>query len=212
MIVSLSGTVLEVSASAVVLDVGGVGYELGVSATTAASIPEVGTAGVSLFTRMVVRESAVELFGFASRDERTLFDKLVSISHVGPKLALAVLSTYSPAGLATVVVAEDTTAMARVPGVGKKTASRLIMELADVFAKDPSLRGLVGTADSQVPATAAGATVQSTAVDSDVAEALLSMGFTSQEAQLALEGREEAGASTVEAALGYALRRLGKRG
>ena len=210
MIVCLTGTILELSSSHVVLDVGGVGYELGISATTAASLPEVGTAGVSLFARMVVREGAVDLYGFGTRDERTLFDKLVSISHVGPKLALSVLSTFTPAGLATVVVSEDATGMARVPGVGKKTASRLIMELADVFAKDPSLRGLVGTHDVQ-GATASTSVAVST-VDADAMDALLSMGFTSQEAELALEGREAAGTQTIEAALGYALKRLGKRG
>ena len=209
MIVRLTGTILELSPSNLVLDVGGIGYELGVSATTAASLPEVGTAGVSLFTRMVVREGAVDLFGFATRDERTLFDRLVSISHVGPKLTLSVLSTFTPAALATVVVAEDAAGMARVPGVGKKTASRLIMELADVFAKDPSLRGLVGARDAQA-APAHSATMPT--VDADVTDALLSMGFTTQEAELALEGREDAGAQTIEAALGYALKRLGKRG
>lgn len=210
MIVSLTGTILEVSPSHVVLDVGGVGFEMGVSATTAATLPEQGTAGVGLLTRMVVRESAVDLYGFATRDERILFDKLVSISHVGPKLALSVLSTFSPAELATVVIANDTAGMSRVSGVGKKTASRLIMELADVFAKDPSLRGLASAHGLSQPKSAATAVASS--IDADVTEALLSMGFTSQEVELALEGRAEAGANTVEAALGYALRRLGKVG
>lgn len=210
MIVSLTGTILELTSSSVVLDVNGVGYELGISATTAASLPEAGTKGVLLFTRMVVREAAVDLYGFASRDERVLFDRLVSINKVGPKLALSVLSTFTPAGLATVVVAHDAGGMARVPGVGKKTASRLIMELADVFAKDPSLQGLVGTHDAARPSVPANTMVSS--VDADVTDALLSMGFTTQEAELALEGREDAGANTVEKALGYALRRLGKVG
>ena len=210
MIVMLTGTVLEATASVVVLDVGGVGYELGISASTAAVLPQPGTAGVSLFTRMVVREGAVDLYGFASRDERLLFDKLTGITKVGPKLALSVLSTFTPAELATIVVAEDAAGMARVPGVGKKTASRLIMELADVFAKEPSLMGLAGARAASPAAASAPAAVSS--IDADVTDALLSMGFTSQEAELALEGREEAGASTLEAALAYALRRLGKRG
>lgn len=207
MIVSLTGTVVEMSSSYVVLEVGGVGYELGISATTASALPQVGTSGVSLFARMAVRESAVDLYGFATRDERTLFDKLVGISHVGPKLALSVLSTYSPAGLATVVMSGDVVGMAHVPGVGKKTASRLIMELADVFAKDPALRGLAGTREPAPGSTSVSASGSS--VDADVAEALLGMGFTTQEVNLALEGHEEAGATTVEAALGYALKRLG---
>jgi Holliday junction DNA helicase RuvA len=209
MIVYLTGTLLEATPSTVVLDVGGVGYELGISATTAASLPEVGSAGVSLFVRMVVREGAVDLYGFSTRDERTLFDKLVGISHVGPKLALSVLSTFSPAGLVAVVAADDAAGMSRVPGVGKKTASRLIMELTDVFAKDPSLSGLA--ADAASPSVAKDAAPVASSVETDVVEALLSMGFTSQEAELALEGHEEAGAATVEKALAYALRRLGGR-
>ena len=209
MIVYLTGTLLEATPSTVVLDVGGVGYELGISATTAASLPEVGSEGVSLFVRMVVREGAVDLYGFSTRDERTLFDKLVGISHVGPKLALSVLSTFSPAGLVAVVAADDAAGMSRVPGVGKKTASRLIMELTDVFAKDPSLSGLA--ADAASPSVAKDAAPVASSVETDVVEALLSMGFTSQEAELALEGHEEAGAATVEKALAYALRRLGGR-
>ena len=210
MIVSLTGTLAELLPTAAVIDVNGVGYELGISATTAASLPGVGSSGVTLLTRMVVREGAVDLYGFASRDERTLFDKLVGISHVGPKLALSVLSTFTPGALATVVLSDDVAGMSRVPGVGKKTASRLIMELADVFAKDPALRGLAGsTPAAQGPSSSAA--VPSNVV-ADVTEALLSMGFTSQEAELVLDGYEEAGALTVEAALGFALRRLGRRG
>lgn len=211
MIVSLTGTILEVTPSSVVLDVNGVGFELGVSNTTATALPEVGTAGVSLYTRMVMRENAVDLYGFATRDERMLFNKLTSISKVGPKLALSVLSTFTPANLATVVAAQDTKSMARVPGVGQKTASRLLMELSDVFAKDPALRGLAGTSDASA-SVGVRTTNAASSVDSDATEALLSMGFTSQEAELALQGREEAGAVTIEKALSYALRRLGKRG
>jgi Holliday junction DNA helicase RuvA len=100
MIVQLTGTLVEVLPSHVVIDVGGVGYELGVSATTAASLPAVGEAGVTVLTRMLVKENSVELYGFATREERAVFDKLVAVSGVGPKLALAVLSTFSPATLA----------------------------------------------------------------------------------------------------------------
>lgn len=209
MIVSLTGTLVESGPTFAVLDVGGVGYELGISSTTAASLPANGTSNVSLFTRLVVREGAIDLYGFASKDERTLFDKLVSISHVGPKLALSVLSTHTPAGLAAVIMADDVAGMSRVPGVGKKTASRLLMELADVFTKDPSLKGI---AANEAPQPAPGGlTAGATNVQTDVTEALLAMGFTSQEAALAIEGFKEAGANTVEAALGYALKRLGRR-
>ena len=206
MIVQLTGTLLEVLPTRVVLDVGGVGFELGVSATTAAALPHVGEAGVTLLVRMVVREDAMELYGFATRDERALFDQLRAISGVGPRLALAVLSTFTPAALAQVVTAQDATRMAQVPGVGRKKASRLIVELSDVFSKNAELRGLVGLSEpsgSPVPLAVA------EPVGAEATEALLSMGFTPQEAELALEGHDEAGATTIEQVLAYALRRLG---
>lgn len=208
MIVQLTGTLLEVLPSRVVIDVGGIGYELGVSSTTAAALPHVGEAGVTILTRMIVREDAMELYGFATRDERALFDQLRAISGVGPKLALSVLSTFSPALLAQIVTAQDAARMAQVPGVGRKKASRLLVELSDVFSKNAELRGLVGLTDPDgsplPPAAAPGA-----GVEAEATEALLSMGFTSQEAELALEGHAEAGATTIEQVLAYALRRLG---
>lgn len=207
MIVQLTGTLLEVLPSHVVLDVGGVGYELGVSSSTAAALPQVGEAGVTILTRLVVREDAMDLYGFATREERALFDKLVAISGVGPKLALSVLSTFTPAQLATVVATQDITRMARVPGVGKRKGQRLLVELEGVFTKDSELRGLVGLEQPSLgdssPAPA------STSVVAEATDALLSMGFSPQEAELALEGHDDAGATTIEKALSYALRRLG---
>lgn len=207
MIVQLTGTLLELRSSYVVLDVGGVAFGLGVSAQTVAELPPVGSSDVVLLTRLVVREDAMELFGFATREERTLFDKLVAISGVGPKLALAALSTFSPQGLASVVVAQDLQQMAQIPGVGKRKAQRLLVELQDVFEKDEELRLLAHQPSmSSSPETSG---LQARSIDTEVEAALLAMGFTEQEAHLALEGREEAGASTTEAAVAYALRRLG---
>ena len=125
MIVQLTGTLLEVLPTHVVLDVGGIGYELGVSSSTAAALPQVGEAGVTILTRLIVREDAMDLYGFSTREERALFDRLRAISGVGPKLALAVLSTFSPAQLATVVATQDIGRMAQVPGVGKRKGQRL---------------------------------------------------------------------------------------
>ncbi|MDO5709186.1 MAG: Holliday junction branch migration protein RuvA, partial [Coriobacteriales bacterium] len=144
---------------------------------------------------------------FASREERTLFDRLVAISGVGPKLALSVLSTFKPAALATIVATQDANRMAQVPGVGKRKAQRLLVDLDGVFQKDAELRSLVGLStptldDVVVPAATGSVTAEAT-------DALLSMGFTPQEAELALEGHEEAGATTIEKALSFALRRLG---
>ena len=204
MIVQLTGTLVELQPSYAVLDVNGVGYELGLSTITSSSLPALGTPGVMLYVRMVVREDAVELYGFSSREERALFDQLRAISGVGPKLALATLSTFAPAQLVAAVIAEDINRLAQIPGVGRKKASRLLVELSDVFAKNADLRGLVGLSE---PATATASKPQP--AEKDALEALLSMGFTTQEATLALEGASEAGATTVEAMLAYALRRLG---
>lgn len=209
MIVQLTGTLLEVLPTHIVLDVGGVGFELGVSSTTAASLPHVGESGVTVLARMVVRDGSMELYGFASREERALFDQLRAISGVGSKLALAVLSTFSPATLAQVVTTQDAARMAQVPGVGRKKASRLIVELSDVFSKSAELRGLVGLSEPGAASLPLSPSAAGAGVEADATEALLSMGFTSQEAELALEGHAEAGAVTVEQVLAYALRRLG---
>ena len=209
MIVQLTGTLIEALPTHVVLDVGGVGFELGVSSTTAASLPHVGEAGVTLLARMVVRDGSMELYGFATREERALFDQLRAISGVGSKLALSVLSTFSPSVLAQIVTTQDAARMAQVPGVGRKKASRLIVELSDVFSKNAELRGLVGLSEPDAASLPLSQVAASAGVEADATEALLSMGFTSQEAALALEGHAEAGADTIEQVLAYALRRLG---
>jgi Holliday junction DNA helicase RuvA len=209
-IVQLTGSIVEVTASHVVLDVAGVGYELGISANTAAALPPAGEAGVTVLTRLVLRDDAAELYGFCSREERAVFDRLVAVSGVGPKLALSVLSTFTPSQLATVVTAQDVTRMSQVPGVGKKKAQRLLVELEGVFQRDAELRGLVGlSSPGEVAAGAVAAVPSGQSVQSEATDALLSMGFTPQEAELALEGLEDAGVTTIESAVSYALRRLG---
>lgn len=205
MIVQLTGTLVEVMPTHAVIDCRGVGYELGISALTAQALPAVGTSGVTILTRLIVREDAQELYGFATREERALFDQLRAISGVGPKLALAVLSTFTPAQLATVVVTQDAGRMAQVPGVGRKKASRLLVELSDVFSKNIELKQLVGLTDA-LPAPKE--SVRDVPAQ-EAADALLSMGFTSTEVALALEGAAEAGIASTKNMLSYALRRLG---
>lgn len=207
MIVQLTGTLVEVMPTYAVIDVRGVGYELGISHNTAAELPQVGTSGVTILTRLVVREDAMELYGFASREERTLFDRLVAITGVGPKLALSVLSTFKPQALATIVATQDANRMAQVPGVGKRKAQRLLVDLDGVFQKDAELRSLVGLSTPSLDDAIA--PVRAGSVTAEATDALLSMGFTPQEAELALQGYEEAGATTIEQALSFALRRLG---
>ena len=202
MIAQVRGSLEEASLSSVVVDVGGVGFELGISGITAASLPALGQE-VRLYTRMQVREDAWSLFGFATKEERTLFDHLVSVSGVGPKLALSVLSKFRVSELYAVVVIEDVKRMQSVPGVGKKTAQRLILELQSTFAKDKSLSGISAELPDQLPLAP-----RENGALADANAALLSMGFTPQEAELALAGYDD-GQATTEEMLQGALKRLG---
>lgn len=204
MISQLNGTLLEATAGMAVIDVGGVGFELGISASTAAGLPQVGSPA-RLYTRMVVREDSLTLFGFQSKDERTMFDRLVAVSGVGAKLALAILSKFSVAELYALVMTEDDKGMASVPGVGKKTAQRLILELKSVFAKDRSLAGSVAPT---MPIPLSPAAPSAPSALEDATAALLSMGFTPAEATLALDGYDGKD-MRVEELLSSALRRLG---
>src|ERR671919_504747 len=128
MIGFLRGEVAEKLAGRLVLDVGGVGYDVQVSASTLANLPPVGRAA-KLHTRMVVRDDAMTLFGFANADERELFDLLVTVTGVGPKVALSILSVLSPNALRRAVRAGDVAALTIVPGVGKKRSEEHTSEL-----------------------------------------------------------------------------------
>ena len=135
MIVQLTGTLVEVMPTHAVIDCRGVGYELGVSATTAASLPPVGQSGVTILTRLIVREDAMELFGFATATELETFKTLISVSGVGPKAGLAILSQLSPEQVAMSIATDDVKTITRAPGIGKKIAQRIILELKDKLAK-----------------------------------------------------------------------------
>src|SRR5918997_3080014 len=128
MIHRLRGQLVEKDMEGVVIDVGGVGYRASTSAATLRALPSIGDECV-LHTRMVVREDAMLLFGFADRGERAAFDSLTAVSKVGPKLALAILSRMEPHEVAEAVGRGDVLKLASVPGLGKKTAERLVLEL-----------------------------------------------------------------------------------
>ena len=128
MISFLSGTLAAKTPGTAVVDVGGVGYAVSIPVSTYERIGAVGEI-VRVFTHMSVRENAVELFGFSSEQERQLFQRLIEINGVGPKLALSILSGIDPDAFRAAIVAGDANVLAKVHGVGKKTAARLIMEL-----------------------------------------------------------------------------------
>ena len=193
MIAFLEGEVAAKTLASVYLNVGGVGFEVGMSQAGLSKLPQVGER-VLIHTYLQVRDDGMSLYGFLSLEEKALFEKLITVSGVGPKVALAALSSYAPSELADLIAAQDVAAVQRIPGVGKKTASRIILELKGSL--DQGIGGLFAQDEPQVSQALAGAR-----------EALLSMGFTSAEADLALKGAPDGG--TESALLQYALKKLG---
>ena len=179
-----------------VIDVGGVAFKCFTSMNTLRHLPRL-MEKATLYTHLNVREDALDLFGFTTQAELNCFKLLTAISGVGPKVALAALSTFSPHALADAIAAQDTALVSKIPGVGKKTASRIILELKGSLELEESLFDAQGA-----PALDDGARKGAT-------EALLSMGFTSVEADLALKGAPDD--ATEAALLQYALKRLGNR-
>ena len=137
----LEGTVEILSADGLVINVQGVGFELAASTKTLAALRKGERARV--LTHLHLAEGLMALYGFADEQERSMFRRLISISRVGPKLALAALSTMKPSELATAIVCEDDSMLARVPGLGKKTAQRIILELREKISQETDMGSLV---------------------------------------------------------------------
>ncbi|MDQ3911141.1 MAG: Holliday junction branch migration protein RuvA [Actinomycetota bacterium] len=191
MIHRLRGQLVEKDMDGVTIDVGGVGYRASASSGTLRALPPMGEECV-LHTRMVVREDAMLLFGFADRTERATFDSLTAVSKVGPKLALSILSALSPQEVAEAVGRGDVVKLASVPGLGKKTAERLVLELRgkNLAAFDPGLLG----GDVGGPYV-------------EAREALTALGYSLEEAEGAL--KEVPPQDTVQRYVKEALRRIG---
>jgi Holliday junction DNA helicase RuvA len=192
MIGRLSGQLLEKTPPTVLVDVGGVGYEVDVPMSSFYELPEVG-ARVVLLTEFIVREDAQLLYGFLTAAERDTFRLLIRISGVGPRTALAVLSGMSVADLTQAVSLQESARLLKVPGIGKKTAERLLLELKGKLA--PALPSATGSA----------ATVDAGA---DIVRALIALGYSEREAQSALRGL--APDVSVSEGIRQALRQLGK--
>ena len=130
MIAHLRGVLLEKHPNLVVVDTGGVGYELTIPVSTFTSLPDAG-GEVRLRVHTHVREDAISLFGFNTREEKTLFEKLISVSGIGPKLAVTILSGLAASDLVTAIRNGDVQQLVRIPGIGKKTAERMVLELRE---------------------------------------------------------------------------------
>jgi Holliday junction DNA helicase RuvA len=160
----------------VILDVGGVGYELLASVQTLAELPEAGDAAVELWVHTHLREQALELFGFGTRTERRMFELLISVSGVGPRGAIGILSGLAVADLVAAIAGSDHGTLQKIPGVGKKTAERIVIDLADKVGE----LGLAGDSRPK-PATAA-----APAEDEELKAALVALGWKPKEVELAV--------------------------
>ena len=208
MIASLRGVLAGLEGGQCVVEAGGVGYLVHISTHTARALPQPGEE-VFVHTHQVVREDALMLFGFASLEERRMFELLITVSGVGPKVALAALSGMKPAMLARAIRDENIAALVGIPGVGRKTAERLIVELRDKLEVVTAAAGAAGGGGAaQEPA--AGVLPRSEKFDDAVA-ALVQLGYSRPQAQDAIrrvaEGEESL---TLEDLVRRGLARLGK--
>lgn len=199
MIAMLNGKIAYKSPDHIILDVNGVGYRVLIPFSTYYELPEEGgTASLHIHTS--VREDAIQLYGFRTRLEKTFFQLLISVTGVGPKLARDILSNIQPGPLAQALVQGDIHKLSTIPGIGKKTAERLVLELKDKAGKlDLSL--LPVTETRQIPAED---------VAGDVVSALLNLGYKEPQVRKALAGLDAAGGVTVEGLLKQALKILMK--
>jgi holliday junction DNA helicase RuvA len=189
MIAMVSGTVAVRRADHVVVDCGGVGYRLAVSAETLRHVPAVGK-GVLLHTHLVVRDDALALYGFATEEERELFLMLLAVQSVGPKVALAVLSGGPPRDLLAALAAGDTARLQAAPGVGKRTAERIIVELREKVGASAAVPAVLSAVRSEDPRALA-------------RDGLLGLGYSTVEVDELLDGAE---GDRPEDLIAYALR------
>ncbi|WP_050463218.1 Holliday junction branch migration protein RuvA [Herbaspirillum autotrophicum] len=191
MIGRLSGILLEKNPPQLLIDCGGVGYEVAVPMSTFYNLPSLGDK-VSLLTHLIVREDAHVLYGFSSAEERNGFKELIKISGVGARTALAILSGMSLSDLAQAVTLQEAGRLTKVPGIGKKTAERLLLELKGKLGADLGATGGIVHHDTT----------------SDILNALLALGYSDKEASLAL--KQVPADTTVSEGIKLALKALSK--
>ena len=196
MIARLEGELLDKQAPCVLIDVNGVGYEVNVSLNTLVSLPEIG-ANLALLTHFVVREDAQTLYGFISSRERKLFRALIKVNGVGPKMALGILSGMTVDEFSTAVFSEDIGLLVKLPGVGKKTAERLVIEMRDIIDSV----GLTSAIDSSN---------ENKDVRLEAEGALISLGYKQQDVSKIMSKLDLKSVSTAEDIIRLALKSIAK--
>ncbi len=199
----IKGTLEEITEDSVVVETGGIGYNVKVSTTTADLLPGIGSE-VKIYTYTLVREDAFSLYGFLTRDDLEIFKKLITVSGIGPKGGLAILSVMSADALRFAVMAGDAKAIAKAPGIGAKTAERVIIDLRDKISLEDTLKGLDGPADKT------GASTDDRTADNqmkrEAIEALVALGYSASDATAAVKKVELHEDTTVEWILKQALK------
>lgn len=197
MIAQLSGTLVFKSPQHLIVDVNGVGYRVLVSLTSFAALPETGSP-VTIHTHTHLREDQLVLFGFTSLEEKSVFQKLIAVSGVGPKIALTILSGIPARELAEAISVENTSRLQSIPGVGRKTAERIIIELKDKLMKE------VPRTESQAEAS------QSNRFYDDVLSALMNLGYQRSHAEKAMQRIRWNEVETIQNAIRGTLKELAK--
>lgn len=194
MIAYVKGIIARKDGYGVILEANGIGYEMSMSSKALGTLPAVGNTA-QVWTYLHVKDDGMSLFGFCDVAEKEMFAKLIGVSGIGPKMAISALSTFNPKELASAIAAGDVTRISSVPGIGKKTAQRVVLELQGTLKSEADQFGT------------AGESAKSGAM-ADASAALESMGFTSPEIAAALKGCTS---EDVSAIMRYALKQLGGR-
>lgn len=203
MIAFIEGELAEKCPDGIVVDCGGVGYYIGVPVSLIGALPQVGSR-VKIHTYLHVREDAMQLYGFASKKDLELFKLLINVSGIGPKGALSILGSMTPEQLRMAIVANDAKIIAKSPGIGAKTAQKIILELSDKV----NIEDMIDVADT--PAFAAGDAARNTlsGVAADVMLALVSLGYSNSQALAAVSAVSEADATDESTMLKAALKNI----
>lgn len=208
MIARLRGTLIDKSTDGIVVDCNGVGYDVGISAMTFAALPDEG-AEVTLRVFTHAQENRIALYGFATGEERQLFDLLITVKNVGPATAIGILSgSAAPQVLARLVAAGDVAGLTRIKGVGKKTADLIVVELREKCEWLLATWGAAGGAAVGPAPSRGGARPQRAPILDDVASALLNLGWRPAEVDKAVVRLDAASGATVESLLREALRSM----
>lgn len=201
----IKGTLEEITEDNIVVETGGIGYNVRVSTTTADLLPGIGNE-VKVYTYTLVREDALSLYGFLTRDDLAIFKKLITVNGIGPKGGLAILSVMNADALRFAIMAGDAKAIAKAPGVGSKTAERVILDLRDKISLEDTLSGFGEPVSG--PGSLSSGSGQDNIMKKEAIEALVALGYSASDAAAAVKKVEVAEDTTVESILKAALKHM----